>query len=73
MLLTDDVCECGWCTVDLCEICERRPVTRLDDEGTAYCSACWDDDEPPAWYLERTNVWDGYPEFERGLAARRFK
>ncbi len=72
MLLTDDVCGCGLCGVDTCDFC-ARPVARLDDEGVAYCAACWADDEPPAWLLERSNVWDGYPEFERGLAARRCK
>lgn len=67
-----DECDCGLCGVDTCDFCDR-PVSRLDDEGTAYCAGCWDDDEPPAWVLEQGSVWDGYPEFERGLAARRFK
>ena len=69
MLLTDDVCDCGLCLVDRCDFCPR-PVAYLDAEGTAFCG---DDHEPSRAWLDAESVWDGYPEFERGLAARRFK
>ena len=53
--MLDDICDCGLCEVDTCDTCDG-PSYRLDDEGTSYCRRCWDraqDQEPPAWWLDR--------------------
>lgn len=32
------VCECDWCSTTLCLDC-----VQCDDEGMAYCPACWEE------------------------------
>jgi len=48
----DDVCDCGTCDVDACDRCGRL-IAFLDDEHTAWCRRCWDDQEPTVAQLER--------------------
>lgn len=38
--MTGDVCECGICDVESCDLC-GAPVAFVDDEGEAWCGACW--------------------------------
>lgn len=46
------MCDCGTCDVDACDRC-GRPIAFLDDEHTAWCRRCWDDQEPTVAQLER--------------------
>ena len=50
--MTGDECECGICEIEQCDIC-AAPVAFVDDEGEAWCLACF------ARYQETRNeaVW----------------
>ena len=38
--MTGDTCDCGICAVDVCDLC-GEPVAFVDDEGEAWCLACF--------------------------------
>lgn len=41
--MTGDECDsptCGLCHIDACDLC-GDPVAFVDDEGEAWCVACW--------------------------------
>lgn len=38
--MTGDVCACGLCDVEACDLC-ASPVAFLDEDGEAWCAACW--------------------------------
>lgn len=38
--MTGDVCDCGICDVDTCDLC-GRPITFIDEDGEAFCADCW--------------------------------
>lgn len=38
--MTGDECACGLCGVETCDVC-GEPMAFVDDEGEAWCAACW--------------------------------
>jgi hypothetical protein len=38
--MTGDVCDCGICEVETCDLC-AAPVAFVDEDGDAWCRACW--------------------------------
>lgn len=44
--MTGDVCPCGICEIDACDLC-AAPVAFVDEDGEAWCRSCW------LAYLER--------------------
>ena len=37
--MTGDVCDCGLCAVDACDLC-GGPVAFVDADGEAWCRSC---------------------------------
>lgn len=49
----DDVCGCGICEIETCDVC-GRPSWRIDDYNESWCLSCWEQaQEPSADWLER--------------------
>lgn len=42
--MTGDICDCGICEVEACDVC-HGPVAFVDDEGEAWCRSCFDNYE----------------------------
>jgi hypothetical protein len=56
--LVDDVCDCGSCDADVCDHCQRRPATLIDEDREAWCTECKDEHE------QRENEAAAEREFE---------
>jgi hypothetical protein len=56
--MTGDVCDCGICEVETCDLC-AAPVAFVDEDGEAWCRSCWES------YQDDVN----FAAFERELAS----
>lgn len=51
--MSDDVCGCGICEIETCDVC-GRPSWRIDDYNESWCRRCWEQaQEPSADWLDR--------------------
>lgn len=71
--MTGDVCDCGLCHIDACDVC-GQPVAFLDDDHEAWCLACHDNYQQmqAEQMAERElSAWDGGDDWQGGEAYRR--
>jgi hypothetical protein len=59
--MTGDVCDCGICEVETCDLC-AAPVAFVDEDGEAWCRSCWENHQQRSVeraFMRLLGAWHG--------------